>query len=1288
MMLTAASGGRALDSSAEPGSEIALHFSVATPEGQKHFRTQATVARWLESKNGVGVQFPTMMPQDAFDALMQYSVAAGMAAPGDTGSDEDGPAAAHDTEIPDHLLRDNRLDAKVAKALRNKLRALAEKATTKIVARFLADTREDLLSRSRDAGTNAMQSMYFEGLNRLEDSSDQLLDDFRADIVRQIDHVSDLNEVLERKRRRETSSSGQLELVDTDQFEEWLAIAEIISKTENRFADVLLDVRAQLGLIAKPWTNKEVVPVGPSVLVWAFNDALKRLDLRRQVKQDIFNGFERTLARLLGNVYAAVNKILADSGAFPSVEDLRHSLQESMVRRSASGVRVQPEDYQEMDTALRETTMAAEGVGTRPRVDHNPFSEPERPRAFDTARNILDVNRQTQEQLGVPMHDIVAPPDAPDTETYSKDEILDALRDIERRMGAQREDGSLRDLLAESLKSRFGDSKAFTASDYDDLGVVEGLVSSIQQDAFLTDGIRGWLRRLEYTLNKVAAREPDFLRQDPENPHGVIQMLNQLARLGNATDVRHGIDRDVGRQVDDLLTRVVEEYDTNPDVIGEVVGELNPLVDKQARSYRANVERTVRASEGQQKLARARRAVVRAVEDRFGNREIPEVLLELITPGWRNLMVHAHLREGENSNGWRDALGVLDQLAGQLSGAVTKDADDYVDPELLMSRVSDGLESISFDPAKRTPLTSRLESALRETSDVGPMRPMADVKDMLGLDGVLPEVEPSPSAIDDTEKASWERALERARRMQVGEWVATSDRQNRPVILTIAFVGDDHASFILVNRKGVKASELTLQEMADALYNGNIKVLADYDLPLTERASQRMLENMHNQLAHQATHDDLTQLLNRKEFERLVDEAVAKAHTSDEQHALYYLDLDQFKIVNNTSGHTAGDALLRQVAGALNQSLEGRDATVARLGGDEFGVLARRIHTAAARDLAKELLAVVRAERFTWDEREYTLSTSMGLVFIDQATENVDTIMHHADDACYAAKDAGRNRCQEYEVGDRDLMARHGVMEWVTELDKALKEDRLVLNCQRIQPIGASADDTDAHFEILLTMIDQNGQIVPPAEFIMAAETYNRMTDIDRWVVRNVLQWMAEHRDYLDHFSGFAINVSGQSLTDENFADFVLEQFAETHAPTSKVCFEVTETAAIGSLDNAIDFMNRMKIIGCQFSLDDFGTGMSSYSYLRNLPVDFVKIDGVFVKHIDENPGDFAVVRSINEIGHYMGKKTIAEFVENEAIVGKLNEIGVDYAQGYHIQRPTPLNEFRLVNYAAAVGSE
>ncbi|MCZ6709171.1 MAG: DUF1631 family protein [Gammaproteobacteria bacterium] len=1305
MLLTGTGGSRSLIATGAEvceGDDVALHFSVATPDGQKHFRTRAKIARILQAGNGMGVRFENGLSEDALTSLMEFSVASGMMARSIASDDvEDTEAVngdasvaagsdfyASDGEISPAILRDRRIDESDADEIRAKMSRVAQRALDGVCTQFFENVDKELLVKARDAGTNAVQMMYFEALDLLEKSRDQIRNDFIGDVQRQIDRISEIDDVLERRRRRESGNSAKLEVVDNDQFEQWLAVAEIIAKAESRYADNLLDLRAQLGLIAKPWTHKDVVPIGPAAVTWAFDDAIAGLEFRRQVKQDVYGSFERALVPMLGSLYSALEKTLAESNVFPSVEELREELERGSTPRTRSGVRVEPEAYQGMDPAVREAAMAADGIGpVANRVDQNPFQQPigASQGLYSTARNILGLERRTKQLLGHKRDEMLAAPGAPASDTFRGEDILNALRDVELELGdAPLSDVRLKPRLIEILREHHGDRKSISEEDYDTLNVMENLVDSLREDHFLTDGIREWIQRLEITLNKLAAREPRFLDQEPEHPHSAVQMLNQLARLGNSRDTRVGIDREVGQRVDELLLRVVDEYDSNPEVFEEVVSELNPLVDKQTRAYRGNVERTIHASEGQQKLTRARRAVLDELGARISGKQVPDLLLQLLNPGWRNLLVHTHLRQGVDSNEWHDQLALVDQLWAQLEDSIEPDSDAYVDPDVLLKRVVDGLNSISFDPSKRTPLIMSLSAALvgdttgkKSTVTASPVEP-SGVAQALGLEGLLPETEPVSDAADEDLRSSWAKAVDRARRIQVGEWLATSDPRGRPLILTVAFIGDDSSAFVLVNRKGIKTRELTLKEMGDGLHEGDITLLDDYDLPLLERASPRMLENINNPLAYLASHDDLTQLINRREFERLVEQALQATKSEDAQHALMYLDLDQFKIVNNTSGHTAGDELLKLVADTLGKAVVERDAQVARLGGDEFGILVENIETQDARDLAEKILNVVRELRFDWDGRHYTLAASMGLVFLDLTTDSVESAMQFADEACYTAKDAGRNRIQEYELGDAAMMRRHGVMEWVTQLDKALDDDRLILNCQRIAPINPMGNGLDTHYEILLTMLDELGDIMPPGDFILAAETYNRMTTVDRWVIERVLQWMSEHKSDLDNFGGFAINVSGHSVNDETFPDFVLEQFSRTQAPTGKVCFEITETAAIANLDNAVDFMNRMKIIGCQFSLDDFGTGLSSYSYLRNLPVDFVKIDGVFVKDIATNPGDYAVVRSINEIGHYMGKKTIAEFVEDDGALELLKEIGVDYAQGYRIEKPSPLADLRI----------
>jgi diguanylate cyclase (GGDEF)-like protein/PAS domain S-box-containing protein len=422
------------------------------------------------------------------------------------------------------------------------------------------------------------------------------------------------------------------------------------------------------------------------------------------------------------------------------------------------------------------------------------------------------------------------------------------------------------------------------------------------------------------------------------------------------------------------------------------------------------------------------------------------------------------------------------------------------------------------------------------------------------------------------------------------------------------------------------------------------------------------------QLRFQAAHDALTGLVNRREFENRLERAATSAEDGRSEHAVCYLDLDQFKIINDTCGHVAGDELLKRLGRVLAQQMRTQD-TLARLGGDEFGVLLEDCSMHLAERVANALRRTIEDFRFVWEKQVFGIGVSIGVVPIQGPGQTVSSILSAADAACYAAKDHGRNRIHVYDDADVELARRHGEMRWVTRIQTALEESRFELARQPIVPLSASADP-DSHYELLLRMRDENGDIVLPDAFLPAAERYNLSVKLDRWVVREAFRLLTQDQSHLDKLFLCSINLSGVSLADEDFLIFVTTEFASTGLPPGKVCFEITETAAIANLSGAMRFIEVLRRIGCRFALDDFGSGLSSFAYLKSLPVDFLKIDGVFVKDIVEDPIDRELVRSINEIGHVMGKRTIAEFVESGEILSALAEIGVDYAQGFALGKP------------------
>jgi diguanylate cyclase (GGDEF)-like protein/PAS domain S-box-containing protein len=428
------------------------------------------------------------------------------------------------------------------------------------------------------------------------------------------------------------------------------------------------------------------------------------------------------------------------------------------------------------------------------------------------------------------------------------------------------------------------------------------------------------------------------------------------------------------------------------------------------------------------------------------------------------------------------------------------------------------------------------------------------------------------------------------------------------------------------------------------------------------------------QLSWQATHDTLTGLFNRQEFERRLGLALGTARETGRTHALCYLDLDQFKVVNDTCGHVAGDELLRQLARELSGQIRKTD-TLARLGGDEFGLLISDCQLGDARTVAEAARNVVAGYQFSWECKSFAVGVSIGLVPVTGDCAGIESILSAADSACYAAKDQGRNRIHVYCEQDEELCLRHGEMQWVSRIQAALEEDRFELFYQNIVPVADNARGAAVHFELLLRMRDEQGALVPPGAFLPAAERYGLAVRLDRWVIDRILRTLEESGDELDELGICCINLSGQSLADEEFARFVIDRLRQQQARAKRICFEITETAAISNLTRAVRFIEALKAHGCLLALDDFGSGLSSFAYLKNLPVDFLKIDGMFVKDIVDDPIDHAMVKSINELGKQMGKRTIAEFVENDAILQRLRHIGVDYAQGYGIAVPRPLEE-------------
>ncbi|MBT5293580.1 MAG: EAL domain-containing protein [Cellvibrionales bacterium] len=441
-------------------------------------------------------------------------------------------------------------------------------------------------------------------------------------------------------------------------------------------------------------------------------------------------------------------------------------------------------------------------------------------------------------------------------------------------------------------------------------------------------------------------------------------------------------------------------------------------------------------------------------------------------------------------------------------------------------------------------------------------------------------------------------------------------------------------------------------------------------------------KRIEKQLSFHASHDPLTGLHNREIFDQEVRLAIHEVEGSDSQHALCHLSLSQFNMINETCGHRAGDKLLQQVAAVLQQKVRAPSDAIARIGGDEFGILLRHCPMDAAQRICEVIAGEFTDHKFEHHDKSFDINVGIGIVSITNETDKLAELISAASAACNKAKERGKNRVASYSGQDEELYEKRTEVLLATELMDAIKSNRTCLFQQRIMNGTEGGKDS---FEILLRIQDEDGNLLAPGPHLNAAERYNLTPNVDRWVVKETLQWLSENPNVIDQIEYMSVNLSGLSICEDSFTDFITGCFKDSNVSPDKICFEITETAAVSNFIRAGEFISAMKDLGCKFALDDFGSGMSSFAYLKKLPVDILKIDGLFIKDILHDPIDMAMVKSINEVGHVMGLKTIAEYVENQSILEVLRVLEVDSFQGYEIAKPAPIDDLSEIHKAKKI---
>lgn len=1131
---------------------------------------------------------------------------------------------------------------------------------------FFTALNEMLLSDAEIQSSDAAQHQYFDAMAAFKKHANRIRDQVVATVVADASNVANGRWKESKTISSADTKDSSLSLVEKDDFEDWLIVRVATSRTELQFREILIELQLRLDVAFGTETSGRVYnPYGPSAFCHAFYEAIRAIKLTKKVEKLVFKSFQEIVLSSLGVLYKGINKLLIDADVLPDVDVTKYLASQALKKRSPNEEKETASTPDQVAGASDELSANAEQVSD---ASASPIkgSYQQLQAGLARARSAYSTASKLWQ-----LHNKKEPGESGELRTTLDEHMSEAaVSEYNRALdqvrgqvlqGAVNLDtpGSLKHHIAQAS----GPNSTLSEQDYESADMIESLFNNIVESERIEQTLRSDLRKLEIPLLEVLLSDPSLFTADF---HPARQAVNYLALLSDRASINVVPNKPIIRQ---CIDQIVQSGGRDQDGMQTALDQLDGLVEKEKKLIERNLSRVTEACEGQEKVKTANVMVEKELHNRFDGLMVPNPILSLVANGWRELMRLCYFREGMESRAWEMTLMAIDQLLLRLIPGAYDESKILFKSEELSKLIRKGLSKVE----KSSDTSSRI---------------IADI-DRLLADGVSEDTPVSqyvqPQGVFDNQADRFERLgvkeddkslhrwMKRVKNLKEGQWLEFDANSDNSILNQLAWISEQYDRYVFVNHHGMKVQDISVEELAIKLKSGDAIVLSDSSMPAVEKGLDALIQKIYDQLAYESAHDQLTGLKTRKEFERCIAQCVARSKKSDTYYVLIFIDILQFKVINNTCGYEVGDGFLRDIARRI-QSVLYEDAMIARIGGNEFGVILPIESEQKGYLLATELKTAIEEKRLTYGDQSFVISAVVSMVGFDHENNQVMELLRSVESAAEICKKSGQKEIQVVRPGDERIEERDEVMSWVARINRALDEENLKIRCQMIYPI-LEKDAALPHFEVLLTVVDRNGEHLPPADFIKAAEEYSRMGAVDRWVIENVLIWMMENQHVLDGIGGFSINLSGHSLNDETFLDFIFEALVRYQVPRQKLIFEITETTAVANLEDAADFINEMKGIGCRFSLDDFGAGQSSYAYLKRLPVDFIKIDGAFVRNITEDDVDYALVKSITEMGHFLNKKIVAEFVSSEEILDVVRDIGVDYVQGYYLGRPVMIED-------------
>jgi diguanylate cyclase (GGDEF)-like protein len=1097
------------------------------------------------------------------------------------------------------------------------LRHLRDRAIHHIVNKlpdFFTVVHQDLLAHTESSFDSRDRLALVFAINCLQKNQAKISDTFRTLFEL---GFSVLHSETDVACDVESDLPSELALVDKQDIDVWILVNNMAQIVEADVQRTLYQLEVALSFLCHENVRNELNPFSPISLLTVWKKVIDGYDLDIKTIQIILKAFHKTVLDDLNAFYMEVLNLLRREG----LQDLPD--------QSASLCVSAP--------------------------THESTAEQLTERSVRILTSLANLHRSqyhsTEMEPGLPV--------------ARQDEVLSKIESLSLLQG----NTSIRYQLERQLEQEYMHPVNLPEEALVAIGACEELVASLCKDPLITPELRRLLSRLKLLTIEAVLQDPGLL----ENPdHDVRCMLGTVESMSLYMSVtrHHSFTSEKDRE---QLSRIVEAVETGKiSKMGEVTRELEQLHRELRQRFEKNRELAVSHCTKDECLKQAHASAYEALSNQLLGRSVSVVIETLFGFGWANLLVQTQVLTGKESAKSKAYLRVITILRKLFAEGISPQIIEEKQVKDLISLIRSGFRDYPVFPMGSRRFVFELQQALIE----GGPKFESLVQQRVEIDEAYLRKQFSGmravSLVNDANKEIAKNWWDLVGRLGLGDWLEMKCHGGESAILNLAWKNDNASRYLLVDGEGYKSLDANRETLARLFESGEISLMQNLQSSIIDRAINRILVASYNEARGKSAIDNLTGLINRHTFELELKKRISGDLADEREHVLVLLDLDKFQVVNDLCGLEGGDNLLRMVASILVSYLP-ENSIIARMGDDEFSVLLVGYSLEQGYQTAEILRQAIDEYQYEWKGQLIPVSASVGVVHLSPTEKRRVDLMKAALAACIMAKKGGRNNTRIYLASDSAYQDQQQIIRSLPVIKEALTKGHMELFVQPI--VSLRDDDKHPHFEILLRIRNESGELECPQAFIAAAEQYDMMRAVDRWVVEAFFKALAPFEDDIESATIFSINLSGKSLGDSEFRDFLKRKILALSNPHVELGFEITETAVVGDLSESAAFMEEIRQLDCFFSLDDFGSGYATFSYMKDLPVDFVKIDGNFVREILNKPADYAMINSITEIAHYMEKQVIAEFVFNDEIAQVLKSIGVDYAQGYHFGHPRPLKD-------------